>query len=239
MRAVGDRIIDHLAIDLHGGFTARLGLPESCDDALGARKLFRARHVRGIDRRDLVGMHAEPPLESAAAAAFQGARESLGFLEVKPWAVDRPFKRLDYAPALFFARAASHPRFIALLGQDAEFSLGAVDFDPRIGEPARSFAKAYIAKWTVPPGLAAAEGYAAGVVLAAAVRSARSLDQQKLRSALASLEVQTPFGGYKASPQNGAQVGAKPVVVQIRRGRPEPGDPLLPYPQWNERALIR
>jgi hypothetical protein len=28
-------------------------------------------------------------------------------------------------------------------------------------------------------------------------------------------------------------------VVQIRKGRPELGTPLLPYPQWNERALIR
>jgi hypothetical protein len=29
------------------------------------------------------------------------------------------------------------------------------------------------------------------------------------------------------------------VVVQIRLGRPEPGTPLLPYPQWNERAPIK
>jgi hypothetical protein len=28
-------------------------------------------------------------------------------------------------------------------------------------------------------------------------------------------------------------------LVQIRRGRPELGPPLLPYPQWNERAPIR
>jgi ABC-type branched-subunit amino acid transport system substrate-binding protein len=76
------------------------------------------------------------------------------------------------------------------------------------------------------------------VVLAAAVRSAASLDQEKLRSALAQAEMSTPLGTYKVSPKNGAQVGETPVVVQIRRGRPEPGTPLLPYPQWNERALI-
>lgn len=150
----------------------------------------------------------------------------------------KTFKRLDYAPQLFFARGASHPRFIDLLGQDAEFSLGAVDFDPRVGEAARAFARAFAAKWSATPGFPAAEGYAAGVVLAAAVRNAGTLDQEKLRSALAAAQVPTPLGTYKVSPQNGAQAGARPLVVQIRKGRPEPENPLLPYPQWNERALI-
>ena len=150
----------------------------------------------------------------------------------------KTFKRLNYAPLLFFARGASEPRFIALVGQDAEFALGAVDFDPRVRESARAFAKAFAARWDATPGLAAAQGYTAGVVLAAAVSSAAGLDQEKLRSALAQVEVSTPLGTYKVSAKNGAQIGETPLVVQIRRGRPEPGTPLLPYPQWNERALI-
>ncbi|HEV3010927.1 MAG TPA: ABC transporter substrate-binding protein, partial [Burkholderiales bacterium] len=101
----------------------------------------------------------------------------------------KTFKRLDYAPQLFFASGASHPRFIALLGQDAEFSLGVVDFDARIGDAARAFAKSFTSRWTVPPQLAAAEGYTAGTVLAAAVRSTGSLDQERLRAALAELEL--------------------------------------------------
>ena len=175
-----------------------------------------------------------------AKARTTGAEAWIAFGDVRDAAeMVKTFKRLDYAPRLFFARAASHPRFIALLGQDAEFSLGAVDFDPRVGDAARAFAKAFAAKWTVPPGLDAAEGYAAGTVLAAAVFSAGTLDPEKLRPALASIEVPTVLGPYKVSPQNGAQVGAKPIVVQIRKGRPEAENPLLPYPQWNERALIR
>lgn len=151
----------------------------------------------------------------------------------------KTFKRLDYAPPLFFAASASHPRFIALLGQDAEFSLGAVDFDARRNDAARAFAKAYTARFTVPPSLAAAEGYTAGLVLAAAVRSAGSVAQEAVRSALAELEFSTPLGDYRVSPDSGAQLGFKPLLVQIRKGRPELGPPLLPYPQWNERALIK
>jgi hypothetical protein len=39
--------------------------------------------------------------------------------------------------------------------------------------------------------------------------------------------------------ESGAQIGARPQVVQIRLGWPRPGPPLLPYPQWDERALIK
>jgi branched-chain amino acid transport system substrate-binding protein len=151
----------------------------------------------------------------------------------------KTFKRLDYAPPLFFAVAASHPRFIDLVGQDAEFSLGAADFDPRLGAAAHSFAQAFTRRWTAPPPLAAAEGYTAGMVLAAAVRAARTLDQESVRAALAGLELATPLGEYRVTPENGAQTGFVPELVQIRRGRPEPGPPLLPYPQWDERALIQ
>ena len=151
----------------------------------------------------------------------------------------KTFKRLNYAPRLFFAAAASHPRFIPLLGQDAEWSLGVVDLDPRLGPEARDFVNAFTKRFTVPPQLAAAEGYVAGSVLAAAVRSAGTLEQEGLRAALAELEVPTVFGRYRVAPESGAQTGFKPTLVQIRRGRPELGPPLLPYPQWNERALIR
>jgi branched-chain amino acid transport system substrate-binding protein len=151
----------------------------------------------------------------------------------------KTFKRLDYAPALFFANEASHPRFPALLGQDAEFSLGAVDFDPRLGDAARAFAKAFTARFKAPPSLAAAEGYAAGTVAAAAARSAGNFDQERLRAALAELEISTVLGPYRVLPESGAQSAARPEVIQIRLGRPSFGRPLLPFPKWEERALIK
>jgi len=151
----------------------------------------------------------------------------------------KTFKKLDYAPPLFFAQGAAHPRFVALVGQDAEWSLGAADFEPRIDALARAFAKAYLAKWNVPPGLAAAEGYTAGCVLGAAVRAAGTFSQEAVRAALAELELPTVLGDYRVSPDSGAQIGAKPRLIQIRSGRPHAGTPLLPYPQWDERALIK
>jgi branched-chain amino acid transport system substrate-binding protein len=178
------------------------------------------------------------PLVAKARAARSDAWIAFGDVRDAAEMV-KNFRQLDYAPPLFFAAAAAHPRFVALLGQDAEFSLGAMDFDPRRNDAARAFAKAFAARWTVPPQLAAVEGYTAGMVLAAAVRTAGRIDQERVRAALAELELTTPLGEYRVSPENGAQTGFEPVVVQIREGRPRPGMPLLPYPQWNERALIK
>jgi branched-chain amino acid transport system substrate-binding protein len=174
-----------------------------------------------------------------AQARGQDAQAWIAFGDVREAAeMVKTFRRLNYAPALFFARGVSHPRLIPLIGQDAEFALGSMDLDPRLAALQR-FANAYTEKWRSAPSLASAQGYAAGTVLGAAVRSAGSLDQEKLRSALAELELPTVLGDYRVAPENGVQTGARPVVVQIRNGKPEPGAALLPYPQWEERSLIQ
>lgn len=213
------------------------------DDVASHEMAQAAQRAAGKDFSVEVEVYRPGTLDfgaQVAKARASGAEGWVAFGDVREAAeMVKTFKRMSYAPALFFARAAAHPRYIALLGQDAEWSLGAVDFDARVGKSAGAFAKAFAAKWTVPAGLSAAQGYTAGVVLGAAVRQVGTLDQEKLRGALAQLEVPTPLGTYKVSPQNGAQIGATPTLVQIRKGRLGAGDPLLPYPQWNERALLR
>lgn len=170
--------------------------------------------------------------------AFGGLRDAADMV--------RSLKKLDYAPPLFFVRSAADPKLIALVGQDAELSLGAMEYHPRLATPGNGrFAKAFEARWSAPPGSAAAHGYAAGAVLAEAVRRAGSLDQEALRAALAQLETNTVLGGYKVDPETGAQVATKPAVVQILRGKPAVIWPEWlqtatrePYPPWGERRLI-
>lgn len=159
----------------------------------------------------------------------------------------KSLKRLDYAPRLFFARGAAEPGFIALVGQDGEFSLGALEYHAGFSTPSNAaFAKAFVARWSAAPGGAAAAGYAAVTVLAEAVRRAGTLDQEALRDALARLQTSTVLGPYEVDPATGAQVAARAAVVQILNGRrevvwPKPletAQALLPYPQWAERRLI-
>jgi branched-chain amino acid transport system substrate-binding protein len=159
----------------------------------------------------------------------------------------KTFRKTGYAPQLFYARRAAEPAFVTAVGQDAEFTLAEIDYDPASKRPTNAeFVKAYTARWSAAPGVAAAEGYGAASVLGEAVRRAGSLEAEKLRATLAKLQTETPLGAYRVGP-NGEQLGIVPAVAQIQRGKPQvvwpaelqTGAPLQPYLPWKERQLIQ
>ncbi len=184
----------------------------------------------------------------AKARAMQ-ADAWIAFGEVRDAAeMVKSFKRLGYAPRLFFARSAVGAKFVSMVGQDAEFALGAMEYDPRFATPAnQTFVKTFTAKWSAPPGPAGAEGYAAATVLAEGLRRAGTADPDKLRVALGSLVTATVLGEYKVDPATGEQTATRPVLVQVLKGRAEVVWPrsletakqVLPYPQWSERQLLK
>jgi branched-chain amino acid transport system substrate-binding protein len=222
-------------------------------DDLTSREMAQAAHD-AASSRGLAPMPLE--LYSAAADDFRlqiekaraaGADAWIAFGGLRDTAdMVRSLKRLDYAPRLFFARAVAEPRLIELVGQDVELSLGATGYETRFPTTGNErFVAAFRARWQAAPGPSAAHGFAAGMVLAEAVRRAGSLDQEKLRAALAALETNTVLGGYKVDAESGAQLAAKPAVVQILKGRPEVLWPewlqtatLEPYQAWRERQLL-
>lgn len=156
------------------------------------------------------------------------------------------FRKARYAPRLAFMRGVADPRLVELVGQDAEFSMGPAAYHP-LRPGAQAFARAFEQRWQRPPGIAAAEGYAAGAVLAAGVRSAGSAEPRALRSALAALQMETVLGTYKVDPASGEQLGERPVVVQVLLGRRDIVAPpgiatarvVLPYPAWDDRQLLK
>ena len=156
-------------------------------------------------------------------------------------------KRAGYAPRFFYASSAGDRRFIERVGQDAEFTLGSLAYDPALPTPYNaSFVDAYLGRWDYPPDAAAAQAYAAATVLARAVERAGSLDQEKLRQALSGLEAGTVLGTYRVA-ATGEQIGMKPAVIQILRGHREVLWPaelrgkaaLQPYVDWKERILLK
>lgn len=179
-------------------------------------------------------------LRTQAWLAFSEAREAAGLV--------RTFRKQDYAPPLFFARGAADAKFIALVGQDAEFALGLAEYQPRWRTAGNAaFVKAFRARWGADPGFAAARAYAAAMVLGEAVRRSGGTDQEKLRAVLSTLQSETVLGGYRVDAESGEQRSARPAVVQILKGRPEviwPGalqtaKPVLPYAEWSERRLLK
>ena len=177
--------------------------------------------------------------QSQAWIAFGEARDAADMVKT--------FKKHGYAPQLFFARRAAEPAFVKAVGQDAEFTLAEVEYDPRLKHPANlEFVKAFTAKWSAAPGLAAAEGYVAGSVLGEAVRRAGSTETENVRAALVALETETPLGRYRVG-ASGQQLGIVPAVAQIQRGRAQvvwpsglvTAQPLQPYPQWKDRQVLK
>jgi branched-chain amino acid transport system substrate-binding protein len=206
-----------------------------------AEGLRAAVSASGIETYGADVIDFKPFVEKALAAkaeawiAFGGARDAADMV--------RTFHRMGYAPRLFFARGAAEPKFVPMIGQDAEFTLTSIEYDARFATPGNDrFVKAYSAKWAEPPPLAAAEGYVAGTVLAAAVRRAGSLDQEKLREALGAIEVDAVLGKQKMNPSGGEQVAAHPTLAQIRGGRLSAlarGERPVPYPAWSERKVLK
>ena len=156
------------------------------------------------------------------------------------------FRKLGYAPRFFVAQGVADPEFIKRVGQDAEYAVGVSPYERRAATRGNAqFVLGYTKKWSAEPGHLAAEGYAAAKVLEDAVRRAGSLEQEKLRATLAALETETPLGPYKVE-RSGAQVAARPLLVQILRGRREIVWPealatakLQPYTAWEARKPLK
>jgi branched-chain amino acid transport system substrate-binding protein len=225
-----------------------------------ARQEFAAQEIAEAIRLDALAQgFAVPEVETYSPytgdftpyvlrAATANAQAWIAFGEARDAAdMVKTFKKHGYAPQLFFARRAAEPAFVTALGQDAEFTLAEVEYDPRLKHPANlEFVKAFAAKWSAAPGLAAAEGYAAASVLGEAVRRAGSTETENVRAALAALETETPLGRYRVG-ASGQQLGIVPAVAQIQRGRAhivwpfglETAQPLQPYPQWKDRQVLK
>ncbi len=203
-------------------FLSARGDPVSVERAEGTRQLALAQgfSVSGPEQYSR-GMADFAPLVGAAQAS--AAQVWLAFGEARDVSeIVRTSRERNYSTSVFFTDAATLPKFIPLMGQAAESSLGTVEYDARLATRSnQEFVKAFTAKWSTRPGPAAAAGYAAATVLAGGVQGAGSLDQEKLRAALAALELETVLGRYQVNPANGEQTGIKPAVVQIVKGRPE------------------
>jgi branched-chain amino acid transport system substrate-binding protein len=87
-----------------------------------------------------------------------------------------------------------------------------------------------------------ASGYAGCQVLVEAIRRAGSLDREKVRDAILTMDLNTVFGAFKVD-KDGIQIAHRMVVFQWQDGKkvivwPDelaPGKPRFPTPPWSQR----
>jgi branched-chain amino acid transport system substrate-binding protein len=129
------------------------------------------------------------------------------------------------------------------LSDDANFVFGSSQWEPNLKLPGvDDFVKRYEEKHGYGPRYHAAGGYGAGQVLEEAVKNAGSLNKERIRKSLSTLQTTTVFGSYKVD-ETGIQIGKPAYMIQWVNGQRElvlPEDVSTakikyPTPSWDNR----
>jgi branched-chain amino acid transport system substrate-binding protein len=173
-------------------------------------------------------------------------------------AITRQLRELNVNPKMFAVTVGGDfPEFYRILGRGAEFVYGASQWEAELVTlraggliplarqypGAREFVESYRKEF---PGAAlsyhSASGYGGCQVLIEAIRRAGSLDSEKVRDAILTMDLNTVFGAFKVD-KAGIQIAHKMVMFQWQDGKkvivwPEelaPGKPRFPTPPWSQR----
>jgi branched-chain amino acid transport system substrate-binding protein len=168
-----------------------------------------------------------------------------GSYEPDSMLITRQAKELDVNPRMMaFSVGAATPDYGQSLAADADYVFGPSMWEPSLSTPGnKEFLDSYQKKWGREPDYHAATGFAGGQILEAAVKKANSLDREKLRDALATLDTTTILPGKYKVDETGTQTGHVPVLIQWQ-GKEKPivwpdqfktGNAKLPVPPWKSR----
>ena len=167
-----------------------------------------------------------------------------GTFEMGAYEMVRHAKALGFTPKILaFTVAPALWEFGRTLGEDAEGVMGPVVWMRSDRIPmAYDFSFRFKEKYGNNAGYHAANGYAAGQVLEAAVRLAGSMDKSKIRQQLRDMTFISLLGRYKVD-ETGKQIGDKTDVIQWQDGRRRLVLPVnraeapvrYPFKPWSER----
>ncbi len=159
-------------------------------------------------------------------------------------------KDLGIQPMLMaFSVGPALPDFVNSLGADANDVVTGSQWSPAVKyqgddywKTAQAYADAYKAKYGQDAAYQAAESSAAGVAFEKAIIAANSLNPDKVRDALAKLDIKTFYGPIKFD-SRGANVSKPMVVEQIESGKRVTVWPtevanakgIWPTPPWGQR----
>jgi branched-chain amino acid transport system substrate-binding protein len=173
-------------------------------------------------------------------------------------AITRQLRTQDVNPKMFAVTVGGNfPRFHQVLGHDAEFVYGSSQWEAELVTlragglipvarqypGAREFVESY-RKEFVGAGLSyhSAAGYGSCQVLVEAIRRAGSVDRERIREVVLTMDLNTVFGAFKVD-KDGIQIAHRMVMFQWQDGKkvivwPEelaPGKPRFPTPPWSQR----
>lgn len=161
----------------------------------------------------------------------------------------RQAKSLSVSPKMYsFTVGVPSADFRHALGADANYAFGmtawlpSADLKDKWFGDAEQFAKAFKAKYGYEPDYHAASAAADVEALAQAIENAGSTEPQKVRDALAKLNLESLYGTIAFSSKG--QIDLPQIVIQIQGDKVVPiygkagfiNQPKFPMPAWNARS---
>lgn len=163
---------------------------------------------------DLTALAAKVKRANAAALVVCGHfDESVDMME--------SFMKIKWRPNNYFATVGpAMPAFYQKLEKNAEKVFSSSQWEPEVkfrSDDQKIFLLPFKKKYNTQPSYHAAIAFAACQILEAAVRKTHSLDRQKIRDVLATMDAMSVIGRYGVD-SNGMQIKHFPINVQWQNG---------------------
>lgn len=130
-------------------------------------------------------------------------------------------RRIGWAPIYFATVGPATERYRELLGPDSELTFSTSLWEHSVNfKHCKDFHDSFFRTYGIRPTYHAATAYAAGQVIEEAVKRAGTLDRERLRNTMSSMETMTIIGRYKVD-RTGLQVRYQNLIIQWQKGRKE------------------
>lgn len=133
----------------------------------------------------------------------------------------RQMKEIDLAPKIVaMTWGPTIPDFHDALGKDSDAVISDSWWEPIFPAPeSKKFVEKYRAAFKEEPQIHAGSGYCGGLVIEAAAKKAGSLDREKIREALSTMEMETTYPGIYKVDKTGLQIGHYNSIIQWQDGK--------------------
>lgn len=131
-------------------------------------------------------------------------------------------KEIGWQPKVYYATAGPATQdYYNKLGINANYTFSSSHWEPYIGFPgSREFTDSFIKQYNEMPSYHAATAYAAGQILETAIKKVKSLDREKIRNTLSTMDTITIIGRYGVN-RTGMQIKHFNLIIQWQKGKKE------------------
>lgn len=131
-------------------------------------------------------------------------------------------RKIGWHPKVYYASVGpAMQAFYERLKEDADGVFSSSQWEPYTRFPnSRKFTDSFLKNYKTMPSYHAAAAYAAGQILESAVKKTGSLDKEKLRDVLSSMDTMTVVGRYGVD-KTGLQIKHFNLIIQWQKGKKE------------------